>query len=303
MPMPFTLRQLEYFVAVAEQGSITAAAAARNVSQASVSVSLADLEAIMGQLLFQRKAGHRLTISAAGRRLLIQARTLLAVASDIAGKNKGWVESRRLSISCFRDIGPMYLPRLLTAFSRREPDVAFALLEADLAEVRAQLLDGRCDLALTYDIDLGSTNIEVDPIDTLAPYLMMPRNHALAASDQVDLESLKAERFIIEDFPVTLEYFTGLLRRHRLTMHNVERVSSFEMQRGLVANGWGLGLSCVRPRTDASYDGKALVCRPLSGKEPPQRVVIAHLGDKTLSAAARSFKALARQALGATAQS
>ena len=78
MPIPFTLRQLEYFVAIAEQGSLTAAAASRNVSQPSISVAISDLEAMLGRVLFRRQAGRTLTITPAGRRLLLQARTALA---------------------------------------------------------------------------------------------------------------------------------------------------------------------------------------------------------------------------------
>ncbi|MBK8082681.1 MAG: LysR family transcriptional regulator [Devosia sp.] len=112
MAIPFTLRQLEYFLAVAEFGSVTAAATNRNVSQPSVSVAVADLEAVIGQRLFQRQAGHRLTISPAGRRLLVQARTILAAAGEIVGPNATPDGRHQLSVACFRDIGPMYLPRL-----------------------------------------------------------------------------------------------------------------------------------------------------------------------------------------------
>ena len=149
MPIPFTLRQLEYFISVAEHGSGTAAAAARHVSQPSISVAISDLEEVMGQKLFLRRAGQRLAISEAGRRLLLRARSMLAQAADIAGEDGRWLESNRLSISCFGDIGPMYLPKLLTRFAKANPGVDYRILEGDLAEIRAQLLDGRCEIAIT----------------------------------------------------------------------------------------------------------------------------------------------------------
>jgi DNA-binding transcriptional LysR family regulator len=95
---------------------------------------------------------------------------------------------------------------------------------------------------------------------------------------------------------VTFDYFLDMFRKHRIDIGSLQLAPSFEMQRGLVANGWGVGLSCVRPRPDASYDGTPLVCLPLESREPMQSVVVAHLGEKTLSIPARRFVESARSA-------
>lgn len=290
MPIAFTLRQLEYFLAVAESGSVTAAAENRNVSQPSVSVAIADLESVIGQRLFQRQAGHRLTISPAGRRLLVQARTIMASAGEIVGPNQMQDGRHQLSVASFRDIGPMYLPRLLMSLSREDSKLGFRLYEGDLADVQSQLLDGRCEVAVTYDLGLAEQGIATDEIHRLTPYVMLPKGHPLAASPRVSLSDLSGERVILEDFPVTLDYFLDMFRRQRLDIGESQKVSSFEMQRGLVAGGWGVGLSCVRPWSDTSYDGSALVCRLLDHVETSQRIVVAHLGEKTLSSAARRFR-------------
>ncbi|PWV95620.1 DNA-binding transcriptional LysR family regulator [Hoeflea marina] len=290
MPIPFTLRQLEYFISVVEHGSVTAAAAARHVSQPSISVAISDLEEVIGQKLFLRRAGQRLAISEAGRRLLLRARSMLAQAADIAGEDGRWLESNRLSISCFRDIGPMYLPRLLTRFAKTNPGVEYRMIEGDLAEIRAQLLDGRSEIAITYATGLAGSEIELEPIDALEPYAMMAEAHPLVDQGTIPLEALRGERVIIEDFPITLDYFLGIFRAHQIEPDNVQKVSSFEMQRGLVASGWGVGLSCVRPMSDHSYDGSVLVCRPLATREDSQKIVVAHLGLETLSGVARRFR-------------
>lgn len=289
MPIPFTLRQLEYFVAVAERGSVTAAAAARNVSQPSISVAISELEAILGRKLFMRQAGHRLTITPAGRRLLVQARTTLAAAARIAGVDEAAAGHGELSITCFRDLGSIYLPGLLMRLGREHKALSCRLAEGDLPEVLAQVLDGRYELALTYDIDLRRHGLSRLVLDRLAPHVMLAPDHPLARETEIDITSLAAERIIIEDFPVTLEYFIEIFRRNGRELQSIQRAPSFEMQRGLVANGWGVGLSCVQPVPDLSYDGAPLVCLPLAGREPTQDVVIAHLGLDTLSLPARRF--------------
>lgn len=289
MPIPFTLRQLEYFVAVASHGSVTGAAAACNVSQPSVSVAISDLEGSLGRTLFRRQAGQRLAITPAGRRILIQARSIMAGAGQIASREEDGAAAGEIAITCFRDLGPIYLPSLLTGFAKRFPDVSYRLSDGDLAEVRGQILDGRCDLAVTYDIDLKSHGIARRVIDRLPPHVLLPPHHPLAGRTCVDLKDLVRDRVIIEDFPMTREYFRNLFRKRRAKLNDVQLVPSFEMQRGLVANGWGVGLSCVRPKPDFSYDGTELVCLPLESSEPPQDVVLAHLGENTLSGAARGL--------------
>jgi DNA-binding transcriptional LysR family regulator len=289
MAIPFTLRQLEYFVAVAEQGSVTAAATQRNVSQPSISVAISELEATLRRVLFRRQAGHTLSITPAGRRLLIQARTALAAASQISTKGQDAFSEGEISIACFRDLGSIYLPRILTAFAERHPGLNYRISEGDLAEVRARILDGRCELAITYDIDLHAHGVARRTIDRLSPYALLARRHPKAKARRISLADLAGERIVIEDFPVTLEYFVGIFRRHHLELPSIQLAPSFEMQRGLVASDWGVGLSCVRPKPNVSYDGAPLVCLPLSSAEPMQEVVIAHLGEATLSQPARGF--------------
>jgi hypothetical protein len=66
------------------------------------------------------------------------------------------------------------------------------------------------------------------------------------------------------------------------------------MQRGLVAHGAGIALSCTRPWGDRSYDGVPIACRPITEKLAPQRVVIADLGQGRQSPLAAAFLVFAR---------
>ncbi len=297
MAIPFTLRQLEYLVAVAERGSITAAAAACNVAQPSVSLAIGELEALIGKSLFRRQPGQKLAITPAGKRMLIHARATLAAAGNITGgtTRRGAVAGE-VAITCFRDLGAYYLPRLISSFARRFPAVTFRIAEGDLDEVRAHLADGRSEIAITYDIDLKAHGIRWSPLDRLSPFAMLPENHSLAGRAKVPLTELASEYLILEEFPRTLSYFLTMFRIRGIEPANVQFVPSFEIQRGLIANGLGVGLSCVRPRPDFSYDGTPLVCRPLAEAESAQDVVIAHLGIQTLSSPASRFVSAALKA-------
>jgi DNA-binding transcriptional LysR family regulator len=302
MAIPFTLRQLEYLVAVAERGSITAAAAACNVAQPSVSLAISELEALTGNALFRRQPGRKLAITAAGKRMLVHARETLVAAGNITGgKSKRGAVAGEVAITCFRDLGAYYLPRLLASFAQQFPAVTFRVAEGDLDEVRAHLADGRSEIAITYDIDLKAHGIRSSTLDRLSPYAMLPVSHSLAERAKVPFGGLARDRLILEEFPRSLSYFLTMFRIRGIEPGSVQLVPSFEIQRGLIANGWGVGLSCVRPRPDFSYDGTPLVCRPLIEAEQSQDVVIAHLGIKTLSAPASRFVAAALKAQTATA--
>lgn len=300
MAIPFTLRQLEYFVAVAERGSITAAAAACHVAQPSVSLAIGDLEALTGKSLFRRQPGQKLAITPAGQRMLVHARSTLVAAGNINGDTtrRGAVKGE-VAIVCFRDLGAYYLPRLLASFARRFSAVTFRVAEGDLDEVRAHLADGRSEIAITYDIDLKAHGIRSNPLDRLSPIAMLPGDHSLVRRARVPLAKLARERLILEEFPRSLSYFLTIFRRRGLEPGNIQLVPSFEMQRGLIANGWGVGLSCVRPTPDSSYDGTPLICKPLTDAEAAPAVVIAHLGIETLSSQAARFVSASRRSRSA----
>ncbi|MCP3749514.1 LysR substrate-binding domain-containing protein [Pseudomonas sp. SBB6] len=285
----FTFRQLEYFVAAAEQGSVSAAARTKHISQPSVSLALSQLEASLGEKLFHRQVSRGLELTPAGRTLLEQAREMLNLASAISGKGEEQQAVRgALSLICFQDLGPYYAPRLLSGFRRRHPEVTITLFEADLAEVNRRLADGKAELALTYDVGLDAP-IEKRVLAQLTPYALLPADHPLALQERVSLVDLANECLILEDIARTREYFLSLFWAHDLQPASLQLTQTFEMQRGLVAHGYGVALSCTRPVADCSYDGQPLACRPLLETVSPQPVVLAQSSAMRPSPAAQAF--------------
>ncbi|SME92770.1 LysR family transcriptional regulator [Pseudogulbenkiania subflava] len=270
----FSLRQLEYFVATAEHGGVSAAARARHVSQPSVSLAIAQLEAALGTALFRRQASRGVELTPAGLRVLGQARDILALAAGLgSGEEPGELRGQ-LSLICFQDLGPYFAPRLLAGFRARHPQVAVTLLEGDLATVQRALRAGKAELALTYELATDA-QMACRTLAELAPYALLPGDHPLAAQPAVSLDELAAQPLVLEDIPHTRDYLLSLFWNLGLTPHIAQTVQSFEMQRGLVAHGAGVALSCTRPAGDLSYDGTPIACRPLRDDPPPQRVVLA----------------------------
>ena len=154
MPLRFTLRQLEYLVAVGEAGSITLAAARVNVSSPSISAAIAQLEREFGLQLFVRRHAHGLSLTQGGRQFVAEARAVLAaagrlneLANDITGQVRG-----PLSVGCLLTFAQMVLPQLRRSFCTSHPDVTVQQYEHDQAGIFEGLRRATLDIALTYDL-------------------------------------------------------------------------------------------------------------------------------------------------------
>ncbi|WP_116472616.1 LysR substrate-binding domain-containing protein [Zobellella maritima] len=290
MAIPFTFRQLSYFVTVARHGNISKAAEALYVSQPSVSIAIHQLENLLGQPLLLRHRGQGVSLTPKGETLLKEAQLILTTSTNLLAtmeEDEHQIEGQ-LAIACFRDIAPYYLPRLINEFGRSYPRIRLLMLEQDLAGVSEALTEGKAELALSYDLGLEQ-QIESRVLDELKPYVLVPAGHRLAAEERVSLADISDEPLIFQDLPLTREYFMSLFWHQDLKPNIRYTTASFEMQRGLVAHGHGLALSCTRPVGDRSYDGFPIVCLPLVDDFPPQRVVLARSRRFTASVPARLF--------------
>jgi DNA-binding transcriptional LysR family regulator len=288
--IPFTFRQLDYFIAVAEYGNVSEAARARHIAQPAMSMAIAQLEDLLGAKLFHRRPGHGLNLTQDGHRILAQCRTLMTLAQQVAGAVPGadLPLKGRLAIACFKDLAPYIMPRLMTAFRRRYPDIDLHLIEGDFATLRDALMSGRVELAISYELGI-ETDMQRMVLAELPPYALLPADHALARKSVVSLAELAQQPLIIEDMAQSREYFMSLFWANGLRPSISQYTQTFEMQRGLVAHGHGVALSCTRPKGDRSYDGKKIACRPIREKLAPQRVILAQLGGQAGSPLAEAF--------------
>src|SRR5215218_2329626 len=142
------LRQLEYLVAVAEEGSFTRGAARVHVAQPGVSAQVRRLEAELGVELLDR-SGRAVSMTEAGAAVLPYARAALAAVADVrvvvdelAGLVRG-----RVRIGTVTSFGAE-VPDLLAAFHREHPEVEITLAEATSEDLVAGLRAGEFDVVL-----------------------------------------------------------------------------------------------------------------------------------------------------------
>ena len=123
MAVRFTLRQLEYFVAVCDAGSIAAASERVNVSSPSISTAISQLENVFGLELFVRQRARGLSLTPGGRRFYSAAKDLLDGASalhEVAGEISGEVRAP-ISVGSLVTVAPFVLPELRTGFQAEVP--------------------------------------------------------------------------------------------------------------------------------------------------------------------------------------
>lgn len=278
--MRFTLRQLEYFIATCEAGSVTEAALTIPVAQSSVSAAIAQLERALGVQLLIRHHAQGVSVTPAGREFLLRARSLVRdveqlerfsdeLAQDISGT---------LDLGCLVTLAPLVLPQLCGPFLREHPDARIEMTEAGQSEIVERLRTGRLSVALSYDLEL-TADLAFAPLAELPPYALFGADHPLAARASVTLAELAEEPLVLLDLPLSRDYFRELFVAAGLEAHVVRRSPHAEVIRSLVANGFGYTILNVPAANGRALDGRPLVMVPIEG---PARALL--LGLVTLGA-------------------
>ncbi|ESZ75309.1 LysR family transcriptional regulator [Mesorhizobium sp. L103C105A0] len=293
--MNLTLTQLRYLVAVARQGSVTAAARMLNVSQPSISVAIDNVEATLGQKLFVRQRGSGIALTSFGRGAVAKAKQVLAEADELVGLGTRDADvGGELVLGCFEDLAPYFAPALIRAFSQRCPAVTVVVRDETFETLGRRLGDSAIDLGLTYDLGLPSHFARI-LLHELRPHALLPQGHALASQASVSLAELAAHPLVTTDQPDSWQHMLDLFLSRGLSPVSQSTTSSFELQRSMVANGFGVAVSYTRPHGDRSYDGLPLVCKPLSDPLPMQRIILTHDTRQRLSKAALAFIEVAKE--------
>jgi DNA-binding transcriptional LysR family regulator len=292
------LRQVECFVVAADAGSMTGAAERLHVSQSAVSLAVAGLERSLGTELFLRHRGRGLTLTLAGRELLVPARNLLADSEAVRSQADviGHGLAGRLTVGCFGTGAPLVLPALMETFEQRYPGMTLDFVEGSTAVLEEALLGGACEIALMYDIGLHVT-LDKEPLYSTVPYALVAPEHELAERDRVTLAELSEFDFVALDVQPVHEHQLGLFAFAGVAPRVRYRTSSYELARSLVARNLGFTLLISRPYGDVSYEGRPLRIVPLEGDVKTVDVMLATPPGVRPTLRAQAFAAHCRELL------
>ena len=282
------LRHLEQFVAVAEEGSFTRAAARLHLVQSAVSVSVRSLERELGARLFDRTT-HRVELTDPGRALLVEARRTLAAAEAardaVAAAGAGIRGTVRIGI--MQSLVLVDLATVLTRYHRERPQVQILPRTAPggSAQLVQEVLQGRLDVAFTALPGPYPPGLDVLPLAEEPMSLVCPAGSPLAGRHGLTVADLAGEQFV--DFPAGWGTRAGVDRLFAdfgLARESIVEVADAATVGALVQAG--LGVAFVPPSILPRLDG--VVLREVH-PSPTFAVSLIVAADRPRSAATRAF--------------
>jgi len=237
--MHFTLRQLEIFVAIARQGTVSAAAAEVALTQSAASTALAELERQSGQRLFDR-IGKSLRLNEPGYNLLPKAVELLDRAAEIDDLLRGREAIGHLRIGATLTIGNYLATLIVAEFLRRHPRARVALCVRNMAHLLQALVAHEVDLGLVEG-DCRHPELCVEPwVDDELAVFCAPE-HPLAGK-RAGLKRLLREAWILrEPGSGTRETFDHAFRHQLSTLQVRLELEHTEAIKRAVESGLGIG--------------------------------------------------------------
>jgi DNA-binding transcriptional LysR family regulator len=276
--MRFSLRQLSYFIAAAESGSIKLASKQASISQPAISTAISHIERELSVQLFLRHHAQGLSLTPAGRVLLRDARQLVkqaeglySAAADLSSKPRG-----ELSVGWLSTLAPIVMPELVRSFAKSFPEARIRSVEGHQEHLVQSLRAAEIELAITYDLEIPQDILFV-PLAQLPPHALFGMLHPLARERAVRLSQLAPLPMVLLDMPLSRDYFLALFVRERLEPNIAWSSPNFDTVRSMVANDFGYTLANVRPRADRALDGRRVLRVPLLGDVPAVHMGLASL--------------------------
>jgi DNA-binding transcriptional LysR family regulator len=301
-----TLRQVLHFVVAAETGTMSEAARRLHMAPSAISMSIAELERIVGAQLCIKRKSKGLTLTSTGVVVFRQARQLLDLADEIASLSKRNRTDIRgpLTVGCYMPLGPTIIPAMLADFASQCPHVEVDFVEGYHEDLQERLLNGSLDAAFVYDMDV-SPALKTAPLLSVEPYILLPEDHPLREAELVSLKDVAASPLIFFDAPPISTRILEMYRDAGITPDIRHRSRSYATVRSLVASGRGVAVLFQRPLLDAPYEELKVVLKRVAGPRVNTRaqatVALAWTRSMRLNARAQAWVDVAVERFGTAA--
>lgn len=265
MAFDLTLRQLRYFVAAAQTGQFSMAAAGEHVSQSAITNAVLALESGLGTRLFERLP-QGVALTPDGQDFYNHARRVLDAARDAVHKPPFRSHDLRgtVRIAASYTVLGYFLPELLARFRATYPFIEFDLRDTERSDIERAVLAGETDIGVVL----------LSNVERLARFgsqvLMRSRrqlwvapSHPLSKVEAPSLKDIAAHPYILltvdEGEQSALRYW----KKKHIEPNIVFRTSSMEALRGLVAHGFGVTVLSDMVFRPWSLEGKRIDARPI----------------------------------------
>jgi DNA-binding transcriptional LysR family regulator len=240
------LKQLRYFVSVAEKLNFTEAAMEHFVAQSAISKQISNLENQIGVQLFIRNR-RTVQLTQAGTQLLKDAKMVIAYYQE-AIKNArlaGNGLSGTIKIG-YLGLEKKFLPRLINQFTKKFPEVNIELVQYSRDTLNASLKLGDIDIGFTLSLSIEKyPEIEYKKISKIPFTVVMNSDHPLAGHKAISIHSIASEPLIVinqEVSPDSFKHISDLFIRYGISPSIVQECSQFETVLLMVEAGMGISI-------------------------------------------------------------
>jgi LysR family hca operon transcriptional activator len=269
MGLAMELRHLRYFIAVAEEGSLTVAAERRlHTAQPSLSRQIRDLEYEVGVELLTRSA-RGIALTAAGRAFLDHARLTLAQAEAAVEAARRAAQPSKPSFALGFLTGQEmdWLPEAMSTLKDELPNIAVTVSSDTSPRLADALTRGKLDVAFMRP-EASKGDLEYRVIVTEPIVVVLPSDHRLASREAISLQDIACETFLgmSDTAPTFRAVIDDYIARSGVDLRPTHRIDNLGMAMSLVASTRGVTLLPAYARNFLPW---SVISRPLAGDDVP----------------------------------
>jgi LysR family transcriptional regulator, hydrogen peroxide-inducible genes activator len=285
------LHQLRYFVAVANLGNFTRAAAKCFVAQPSLSQQIIKLERELGGPVFDRK-GKRIRLTDRGRLFYDQAVEILNAVETARRTMSEEDGSGQVRIGAIPTVAPYLLPPLLKRFARDYPKAELMVVENFTKYTIRACLEGDVDVGLLA-LPIEDERLIVEPLFTEELLLAVAADHPLATKRRITMSDVSAERFVLLDETHCLgEQVVSFCKQHSCQPAVSCQSAQLLTVQEFVALGHGISL-IPQMAIDADKSSRRKY-RALTGASPKRTIAMIWRRDRSQGPLIKRFIDIAR---------
>ena len=238
-----TLTQLEYTLAVAEQGNFTLAAEKCFVTQPTLSMQVQKLEDELGVKLFNRNA-KPIALTQIGTKILNQAKKIIEEAKrmdDIVSMEKGEVKGD-FKLGIIPTVMPTLLPLFLNTFIKKYPSVNLKIEESTTVSITEKLIQGKLDAGIAAT-PLDNPKLIEKPLYYEPFVAYIPKSHPLSKLEKIEPQDVEnIDVLVLEDGHCFRNHILKLCKAARVSKSFDLKSGSFETLIHLANEGMGMTL-------------------------------------------------------------
>ncbi|ELR64823.1 Cys regulon transcriptional activator CysB [Photobacterium marinum] len=235
------IRQLTYFVTLAETANFTRAAERLNIAQPALSVAIKKLEGQLELPLFHRNE-RKVVLTHEGETLLTHARLILQQVKDanIAMAELKGLEKGEVRLGLPSMLGSYYFPEILMGFKSRYPNLKLTIVEAGTQSIRKMLLNGELDLGIIHNADVPE-HLETEHLLSSQMVAVVSKDSELTQQESITFsEFFKHELVMFKEGYFHREFIDSVCLQHGFEPHIAFETNLLQMILKIVRNDFAI---------------------------------------------------------------